>query len=380
MTGHTSADGVRYFPEKLDLVFTVVLTGLVLANLVSESFTTPVERDLDIGGYLLAGFTALTVAWCRSAPAAAFGVFAAATLLYVYLGYPVHPGQSALFVVLYFFARRCPNSVFVSVAVVATLVGSAVSFRHRIDETTMQRLGVSVVFLLPIVATLVGRTLRSNEATRIELRRRLTATEAARNAHAARLLAEQRLAIARDLHDTVAHSVATVSVQSGAALAILDHDPEAARKALQNIRLACDAVISDTQSTLAGLRDPSDPRAPTLKETAEQGRESGLDVQLVESAEALPGVVAGALRRIAQESVSNVLRHSSATGVRIELQTNPESAILRVEDNGVPSEANPTSGNGIRGMRERASLLGGRLEAGPATDGGFVVAAEIPFS
>lgn len=161
---------------------------------------------------------------------------------------------------------------------------------------------------------------------------------------------------------------------------MLDHDPGSARDALHNIRHACDVVVADTQTTLTGLRDPSDPSAPTLAETAELARQSGLQVQLVESTCDLPGMVAGAVRRIAQESVSNVLRHSSATEVRIDLQTDPDTAILRIEDNGAPSVTNPKSGNGIRGMRERAYLLGGRLEVGPRINGGFVVAAEIPFS
>ena len=364
----------------LDLVLAGVFAGLVLLNLVSETFITPIDRNIDSWGYLLAGFGALTIALCRSAPAVALGLFVTSAAAYALLGYPVHPGQIALFVVLYFYARRSPSATAVSIAVVATLVAAVIGYRHRIDESTMQRLGVAALFLLPVLPALVGRTLRSNEARRIELGRRLAATESARNADAARLLAEQRLAIARDLHDTVAHSVATVSVQSGAALLMLDDDPESARKALQNIRHACDVVIADTQTTLAGLRDPSDPGAPTLTETADQARQSGLHVQLVEPADDLPGPVAGAVRRIAQESVSNVLRHSSATDVRIELRTTTESAMLRIEDNGEQSEANPTSGNGIRGMRERASILGGRLEVGPGTDHGFVVAAEIPFA
>ena len=380
MAGRTTSDEVRSGPTAVDVGVAAVFTAVVLANLLSETFLTPVERPLDTWGYTLAGFTAATVVLCRSAPLRAFGVYSAGTLTHVFIGYPVHPGQIALFAVLYFLARRSPSVVLVCLAVLASLVGVVVALQNRFTDTTMQRMGILALLLLPVIPTLIGRTNRANEARRIELRKRLAANEVARTADAERLLAEQRLAIARDLHDTVAHSVATVSVQSGAALAMLGHDPDAAREALRNIRHACDVVIADTQSTLAGLRDPSDLGAPTLKQTAEQARESGLSVQLIDSGEKLPAAVAGTFRRIAQESVSNVLRHSSASDVRIELQAGSDPAILQVEDNGAASEANPTSGNGLRGMNERAALLGGRLEVGPGPNGGFMVIAEIPLS
>ncbi|NEB77851.1 sensor histidine kinase [Streptomyces sp. SID14478] len=200
---------------------------------------------------------------------------------------------------------------------------------------------------------------------------------------------EERLRIARELHDVLAHSISVINVQAGVGLALLDSDPEQARTALTTIKAASKEALGEVRQVLDTLRAPgAAPRAPApgldrLAELVEQAAGAGLtvDVSTDGRRSALPPGTDLAAFRIVQEALTNVVRHSESRRSRVRLQYGKGLLTLTVDDEGPASHAEAGgSGNGLAGMRERAAALGGTIEAGPRPDGGFRVVAELPLA
>jgi DNA-binding NarL/FixJ family response regulator len=201
---------------------------------------------------------------------------------------------------------------------------------------------------------------------------------AAAEEEALRRLGEERLRIARDVHDVVAHSMSEINVQAGVAAHLMDRDPEQARSALRHIKKASGDALTDLRATLGVLRgsDGGAPVEPTggpdsLDELAAGLRAAGVQVAL-DVDELPPGAAAvrPAAYRIVQEALTNVLRHADATSVQVRVRCDGEQVTIDVHDDGTGSGAPGGSGQGIRGMRERAAALGGTLDGGPAPGGG----------
>ncbi|MEV1069957.1 sensor histidine kinase [Streptomyces sp. NPDC050263] len=212
------------------------------------------------------------------------------------------------------------------------------------------------------------------------------ARERAERAQAARRRAdEERLRIARELHDVLAHSLSVVNVQAGVGLALLDADPEQARTALTTIKSASKEALGEVRQVLDTLRAPGDvPRAPApgldrLPELVEQAARAGLTVDVTGLPPRLPPHTDLAAFRIVQEALTNVVRHSGSRHARVRLEPAGATLRLRIDDDGPATGADAGgSGNGLAGMRERAAALGGTIEAGPRPDGGFRVLAVLP--
>ncbi|MFI1736930.1 sensor histidine kinase [Streptomyces sioyaensis] len=226
----------------------------------------------------------------------------------------------------------------------------------------------------------------------VRVRREQLARAGAERAAAERRRAdEERLRIARELHDVLAHSISVINVQAGVGLALLDQDPEQARTALTTIKDASKEALGEVRQVLGTLRTPGDaPRSPApgldrLPELTEQARHAGLAVDIsTEGARAAlaPGTDLAAFR-IVQEALTNIVRHSGSRTARVLLRYLPGVLEIRVDDDGpATSGAGEPSGggNGLVGMRERAAALGGTVEAGPRPDGGFRVRARIPLA
>lgn len=222
----------------------------------------------------------------------------------------------------------------------------------------------------------------------VRVRREQWSRERSERAAAARRRAdEERLRIARELHDVLAHSISVINVQAGVGLALLDTDPEQARTALTTIKAASKEALGEVRQVLDTLRAPgAAPRAPApgldrLPELLEQAEAAGLTVTAATEGRArtLPPGADLAAFRILQEALTNVVRHSGSRTARIRLAWRPDGLELRVDDDG-PATGDPAggSGNGLAGMRERAAALGGTIEAGPRPDGGFRVIARLP--
>ncbi|MFF7076583.1 sensor histidine kinase [Streptomyces lavendulae] len=222
----------------------------------------------------------------------------------------------------------------------------------------------------------------------VRVRREQWSRERSERAAAARRRAdEERLRIARELHDVLAHSISVINVQAGVGLALLDTDPEQARTALTTIKAASKEALGEVRQVLDTLRAPgAAPRAPApgldrLPELLEQAEAAGLTVTAATEGRprTLPPGADLAAFRILQEALTNVVRHSGSRTARIRLAWRPDGLELRVDDDG-PATGDPAggSGNGLAGMRERAAALGGTIAAGPRPDGGFRVIARLP--
>ncbi|WP_200876596.1 sensor histidine kinase [Amycolatopsis rifamycinica] len=200
--------------------------------------------------------------------------------------------------------------------------------------------------------------------------------------HRHRLAEQERLRIAREVHDVVAHSLAMINVQAGVTAHVADRRPEQAKEALLNIKAASASALKDLRATLAVLRSGEDKApAPSLAQAGElldHARDAGLTVDVHGTPGDLPAPVDAAAYRILQESLTNVVRHADRPEhVDVRFERRPGAFTMRVRDDG-RGTAQPAPGHGLRGMGERAAALGGRCTAGPV-GGGFEVCVELPI-
>ncbi|WP_445194824.1 sensor histidine kinase [Streptomyces sp. CB02009] len=239
---------------------------------------------------------------------------------------------------------------------------------------------------LPAAAFAVA-VLAASETVRVrrEQRAQLRADRAAAEQRRAD---EERLRIARELHDVLAHSISVINVQAGVGLALLDSDPEQARTALTTIKAASKEALGEVRQVLDTLRTRGEaPRAPApglgrLPELVEQAAAAGLTVTVARTGprtDLPPGADLAAFR-IVQEALTNVVRHSGSRTARVRIGYGSGHLDLMVDDDGpaTGTEAGG-SGNGLAGMRERAAALGGTIEAGARPNGGFRVHAVLPL-
>lgn len=344
--------------------------------------------DLDALGYvlLLAGPALLLLRHRR--PVAVTAATAAVTLLYVVLGYPYGPVFACL-VVAFFSAvaaghRRAVLGV-AGIGYAGYLLVLLWLYRwlppdgdHR--ATWGEASGVAA-WLLAVLAA----------AELFRLRREQIARDRRERAAAARRrVDEERLRIARELHDVLAHSISLINVRAGVALELIDDHPEQARTALTTIKAASKEALGEVRQVLGTLRAPGEaPRTPSpgldrLPELVEQAGAAGLRVEVAVEGRrgAVPAGVDLAAFRIVQEALTNVVRHSGARTARVALRYPPGRLELAVEDDGPAASAaggDSGGGNGLVGMRERAAALDGTVAAGPRPDGGFRVHAELPL-
>jgi signal transduction histidine kinase len=248
----------------------------------------------------------------------------------------------------------------------------------------------------PLAAMLAGEITRSRRLLLSEYAQKAAASEAEREAEAERRVAEERLRIARDVHDVLAHAVAVMTVQAGVAADAQERDPEAVKAALATIRSAGKEAMAEMRATVAVLRGGAQattapaPRLDRLGELIDGARAKGLEVDLVvqpdapEQLDGIESVVQLTAYRVVQESLTNVLRHAAASRATVTLDHKPTELVVTVEDNGRIRPLLPFGplaravGFGLRGMRERVESLGGVLRYGPRTSGGWKVVATLP--
>jgi signal transduction histidine kinase len=238
-------------------------------------------------------------------------------------------------------------------------------------------------------AVFLGDALRNRRSYLRELEERNPSLEQTREEEGRRRVAEERLRIARDLHDSVAHAMATINVQAGAAAYVLDRRPESVKSALEAIQDASREVLDELAAMVRVLRDEEDgaSRAPTpglaqIPELVDAAAAAHLPVGLetVGPVEAVGTAVGTAVYRIVQESLTNVMRHAPGATTRVVLRAAGRSLRLEVWNDDLMTQPGARravngSGMGIRGMRERAEATGGVFDAGPRVQGGFRVVA-----
>jgi signal transduction histidine kinase len=219
------------------------------------------------------------------------------------------------------------------------------------------------------------------DQARIRRDQRVVQLQADRDARE-RQAGKQRLALAQELHDVLAHNISLVNVQASVALHLLDEQPDRARPALTAIKQASHDALEGLRTALDLLRDGDAPKAPAprlrdLGQLVDGVRGGGLTVRLDQEPEPpdVPAAVQLAAYRIVQEALTNVTRHAGASAVVVTVGY-ADGVTIEVQDDGVGGV--PVSGNGLSGMRERATALGGSVEAGPVARGGFLVRAHLP--
>jgi signal transduction histidine kinase len=376
---------VRPFPPglffKSRLVLPVVVAIIQVMGTFSAAQHEPSRRALDLLAVvlLLAGPAALTVRDRYPVPVLLFTFTVA--FAYELLGYVAGP-----------------NFLSVAVAVVAAIVRG-----HRRAGIAVVAIGYATFvwgeFVLGLggapelpEAIAVGAWLTALVAVPEVFRvRRERFIEASRSQaeERKRRASEERLRIAQELHDVLAHNISLINVQAGTALHLLDERPDSARPALTAIKEASNEALSELRSVLEVLLAGSDeaPRSPTpglaqLDTLIARTRAAGFQVvkRIEGEARALPASVDRAAFRIVQESLTNVTRHAGEATAVVSLRYGAQELEIEVEDNGRgASSGRSEGGNGIPGMRERALALGGTFDAGPRTDAGFGVRARLPY-
>lgn len=222
-------------------------------------------------------------------------------------------------------------------------------------------------------------------------RRRHVELRAVREREQQQQLVEERLAIARELHDVLAHSISVIRVQAGVALHLMDSHPEQVRTALEAITAASDEGMRELRAAVGTLRRDGDSAAgdlpmapaPGLHQVdtlvhAVSGPALSATATRTGRVRELPPEIELAAYRVIQEALTNTVRHSGAHSARVDLAYGEHALVLRVEDDGTATTGT-AAGNGLRGMRERVLGLGGSLSTGAQPDGGFTVHAEIPL-
>ncbi|MET0565702.1 MAG: sensor histidine kinase [Acidimicrobiia bacterium] len=243
--------------------------------------------------------------------------------------------------------------------------------------------------LLIGAAWFLGDVVRRWRTAAIQHEQRSAELAAAREELARRAVSEERLRIARELHDVVAHSMTVVALQAGSGRLAGRQDPEAAQRALETIEKSSREALADMRRLVGVLREGEDsltqpaPGLDDIERLVEEVRRAGLEVEVSRSGplDRVPPGMAVAAYRVAQEALTNVVRHAGVDRAELTLGAS-DGALVVVVGNGPPIrpvEPIEGGGHGISGMEERASLYGGSLEAGSTSDGGYRIEARFPF-
>ena len=296
----------------------------------------------------------------------------------------LHPANTVVIipmVVLFHLAlsgdRR--RSLWMGLAIVPCVVISVIPFASGFSHITSIVVRNVALCLLAIAAGDLLRTRRVSERRMVEAAEQRTL----------RQVGEERLLIAREIHDLVAHAMTAINVQAGVAAHLLERDPHQAYDALRDIKQTSGQALTELRSTLDVLRDPSQaaPLGPVARladvdELTSGLRTAGVDVDVdVNVGDDVPAAVQSTGYRIVQEALTNVARHADASSARVCVQHASGAVTIEVVDDGRASAAGQPGGapgNGLRGMRERAAALGGTLDAAPADAGGWRVWARLP--
>lgn len=367
----------------LDAAVPVLVGTVILIAALLDGGAQPLPLVLELAA-------ALALLGRRRVPLATLGVSAVLVLVALHLdGRGATIAVLAPAVALFSLAlTRSRRQQLAAGAVAVTLVVVADVLRQG-DQGLVQTFGHVLLVSVPLLAAEALRTRRSYVALLVE---RLALAERSQEQEARRRVEQERMRIARDLHDIVAHTLTTINVQAATAAELIDRDPGYARAALATIEDASRDATAELRAVLGVLRDrdsPEAPRAPAprlenLPDLVQRARDAGLDASLQitgEPPDRLLDAVSLAVYRIVQESLTNVHRHAPGAPVRIELRFAQDQLFVAVQNQaGTSGESghDGDSGVGITGMTERVEALGGKLRAAPRSDG-FCVDARLPY-
>jgi signal transduction histidine kinase len=384
----------------IDIAATAIVIAAVELNVATA--TGPSQKPLTVVAYLAGAALPLPILLRRKWPLRE--LLGCAILMFLYYIFDRRNISPAPLLCLPLYDATVAGYLVWSIVIPAMFM--TIGF-FVVDKSTHQGVGsVTAEFLQSIVvlflAVALGEVVRGRRALAAETADRLRLAAEERDAEAARRVAEERLRIARDLHDTIAHSMATITVQAGSALHVLDGTPagdgaraapDGLRDSLAAIRETSKNALTDIRATLGRLRredsgaDEGSLTGPAsldgLPALADAVTAAGAPVRLTIEGErvVLPGPVDQAAYRILQESLTNVLRHAGREATAtVLLSFGTGELTIRVTDDGDGQAAEGSgTGHGITGMTERATALGGKLTAGPRPGGGFEILAHLPL-
>ncbi len=292
----------------------------------------------------------------------------------------------ALAVAVFALADRTPRRVSLLVAGVTLLCLNVVSVVAVVGEQSQDQDAVQLI--LAAAAWLAGDAARTRRGYRVSLQEEARREEKEREA---RIRAEERLRVSRDVHDLISHTLSMIAVRSGVARLLLAEQPEEAGLALASIETASRSALNELRQVLTHLRDAgadaelaelAEPSIQDITALVDAVRAGGIEIEYRRVGE--PGdyspLLETSVYRIVQEALTNVVKHSGAHRVDIEVDCGTNAVTVRVVDDGTGASGG-VDGLGVLGMRERTALFGGSVEVGPAAEGrGFAVRAELPVS
>jgi signal transduction histidine kinase len=374
-----------------DVVLVGVLTVILVYGTYGEGHPTQVADLVQFHGHpvprptaalALVAVACLALAWRRRYPVTVLAVSVAAVTVYTLLGYVNGAALLAPVIALYAVATQLSARRAIALGLITVgVLMAATAARNPFGQISgggyylIPGMGAAVVFGGIAVANRRAYVASIRDRAEQDARRKVD---------------EERLRIARELHDVVAHTMATINVQAGVAAHVLPTKPEAAADALLAIKTASKEGLRELRAILNVLRqaDDADPVQPApglaqLDALAEGARRAGLPITLTVTGEPfpLPAAVDLAAYRIVQESLTNVIRHAGPATAAVAVTYRSDEVDIDVTDTGQGPKAGPAgtpAGHGQAGMRERAAAVGGTMHIGPQPGGGYQVTARLP--
>ncbi len=388
---------LRAHPRLADASLATLLAAISIVGLatVDQELGVTSNRDAEPLAYALMAVAFGMVALRRRSPVAALWLATAAIVPYWILDYVDSGISVAVLVLLYTLAANVdpPRSIRAALGVGAVLTAVMIA-GVLVEEEELPAIAVVANVVIFSTAWFIGDSVRNRRAYLAEVEARADRAERDRETATVRAVQEERVRIARELHDVVAHSVSVMVVQASAGRRILDRDPTKVAEALEVIESTGRGALDELRRLLGVLREDQStvgtepqPSAESVSTLVQQCRDAGMDVDLVvdgdEGAAELPPGVGLTVFRVVQEALTNVMKHAGPARVEVHLRLRDDVVTIQVTDDGrgpAPEWSSlPSAGQGLIGMRERVELFGGELRTGPRPGGGFVVRAEVPL-
>lgn len=383
------ADRFRSLDSRVfDGLIAIGLAILGAGSQLSEPTGTSVLlEDTDAVAVVLGLFATLPVYWRRRQPLPALVVSAAAVTTVGVLEYRTENLPVAAFFLVYAVgAYATQRDALIGLAV----AGVAILTIYLSDTPDLNGEGTVLNLVLFAGGWLAGQVVRSRNdlaAARLAEAEERAQTELEVSARA---VAEERLRLAQELHDVVAHSMSVIAVQAGMGAHVLDAQPDEARRALDAISDTSRSTLHEMRRLLGVLRDEDGTRshspAPDLADLArlvDDVRAAGVPVELTVDGPVgdVPHAVQLSVYRMVQEGLTNVLKHAGPASATVSVRCSPEAVDVDISDDGRGAAVvgGDRGGHGLVGMRERVAIWGGSLETGPRPGGGFHVTAHLPF-
>ncbi|MCG7204513.1 MULTISPECIES: sensor histidine kinase [Streptomyces] len=390
-------DRARCSADAHPLAWDAAVAAGVLVCMVAGSFVVPHGahgvrwgvRTPDPLSLVLMTLAAAALVFRRHAPKTVLAVTGAAAVVECVTGDPRAPVAMAAVVALFTVAATTDRRTTLRAGLLTMIVlTTAAMAAGPLPWYAQENLAI---FAWTGIGATAGDAVRSRRAVVQAIRERAERAERTREEEARRRVAEERLRIARDLHDVVAHHIALVNVQAGVAAHVMDKRPDQAKEALAHVREASRSALNELRATVGLLRQSGDPEAPTepapglhaLEELADTFRNAGLQVEVARADQGttVPAAVDLAAYRIVQEALTNVRKHAGPDA-RAEVsvvRVGPHIEVTVLDDgSGEDSLPEAGGGHGLLGMRERVTALRGTLTTGPRYGGGFRVHAILP--